>query len=194
MSLDSERMKALVAFKKKLEKKAEELDAEMKEVTATLDAVNSVLLEKGFKRGDIKEVPTEPKEGAPPMAETAAPLPQESDNVIPLKTVNDELLAIIYVDKDSLHILPEESKKFTINTPPFNHFFVERILAKMKEKDKELVASGQLAPDQTMAYEIFKEGDTIREIVIRNVDEERLRELKSSIRWTLEKMYEKMKS
>jgi hypothetical protein len=27
--------------------------------------------------------------------------------------------------------------------------------------------------------------------VLRNVDEDRLRELKSSIRWTLEKMYEK---
>jgi hypothetical protein len=34
----------------------------------------------------------------------------------------------------------------------------------------------------------------LREIVIRNVDEERLRELKSSIRWTLEKMYEKTRS
>jgi hypothetical protein len=30
--------------------------------------------------------------------------------------------------------------------------------------------------------------------VIRNVDEERLRELKSSIRWTLEKMYEKTRN
>jgi hypothetical protein len=44
------------------------------------------------------------------------------------------------------------------------------------------------------AYNIVREGDLIREIIIRNVDEERLRELKSSIRWTLEKMYEKTKS
>jgi hypothetical protein len=44
------------------------------------------------------------------------------------------------------------------------------------------------------AYNIICEGDLIREIVIKNAGEERLRELKSSIRWTLEKMYEKMKS
>jgi hypothetical protein len=44
------------------------------------------------------------------------------------------------------------------------------------------------------AYNIVREGDLLKELVIKNVDEERLRELKSSIRWTLEKMYEKMKS
>jgi len=30
--------------------------------------------------------------------------------------------------------------------------------------------------------------------LIRNVDDDRLRELRSSIRWTLEKMFEKMKN
>jgi len=44
------------------------------------------------------------------------------------------------------------------------------------------------------SYNIVQEGELIREIIIKNVDEERLKELKSSIRWTFEKMYEKMKS
>jgi hypothetical protein len=192
MSLDSEKLKNLVVLKKKLEKRAEELDAEMKEVAATLETVNAILLEKGFKRGDIKEVPqaTMP----PPEEKATVPLAQETESVIPLKTLNEEPLAIIYVDKDSLHVLPDESKSFSVNTPPFSHFLVERILAKMQEKDNELVRTGQLTPDKMFAYNVVREGDLIREIVIRNVDEERLRELKSSIRWTLEKMYEKMKS
>jgi len=80
-----------------------------------------------------------------------------------------------------------------VNTPPFNNFLIERVLAKMQEKDSELVRMGQLTPDKMFAYNIVREGDLLREIVIKNVDEERLRELKSSIRWTLEKMYEKMK-
>ena len=42
-------------------------------------------------------------------------------------------------------------------------------------------------------YEIITEGDLLREIVIKNVDGDRLKELRSSIRWTLEKMYEKSK-
>jgi hypothetical protein len=44
------------------------------------------------------------------------------------------------------------------------------------------------------SYNIVREGDLIREIIIKNVDDERVKELKSSIRWTFEKMFEKMKS
>jgi len=193
--MDSEKMKALVAFKQRLEKRLEELDAETKELTATLETVNSMLLEKGFKRGDIKEVAETPKELETPQVEEkpAFPQAQEPETVIPLKTVNDEPLAIIYVEKDWLHVLPDENKSFSVNTPPFSQFLVERIFAKMQEKDNELVRMGQLTPERMFAYSIVRQGDLIREIVIRNADEERLRELKSSIRWTFEKMLEKMK-
>jgi hypothetical protein len=200
MSQGSEKIKALVTFKKKLEKRIEKLGSEVKELKATLEVVNSILLEKGFKRGDMKEVAATPAEVAPPTQVTVAieekPLQHvaETEVVIPLKTMNDEPLAIIYVSKDSLHVLPDESKSFNVSTPPFSHFLVERVLAKMQEKDNELVRMGQLTPDRMFAYNIIREGDLIREIVIKNADEERLRELKSSIRWTLEKMYDKMKS
>jgi hypothetical protein len=197
MSLDSEKMKALVTFKKKLEKRLEDLDAETKEITAMLETVNQILLEKGFKRGDIKEVP-QPSRDVPAVViakDKVRIFPaQEPESVIPLKTLNEEPLAIIYVEKNSLHVLPDESKSFSVNTPPFNHFLVERILTRMQEKDSELVRMGQLTTDKMFAYNIVREGEFIREIIIKNVDEERLKELKSSLRWTFEKMYEKMKS
>jgi hypothetical protein len=194
--MDSEKMKALVAFKQRLEKRLEELNDETQEVTATLETVNSILLEKGFKHGDIKEAMQTPKEPEVAHVEEKVEFAQteESETVIPLKTVNDEPLAIIYVEKDWLHVLPDENKNFNINTPPFSQFLVERIFSKMQEKDNELVRMGQLMPENMFAYNIVRQGDIIREIVIRNVDDERLRELKSSIRWTFEKMYEKMKS
>jgi hypothetical protein len=193
MSQDSEKIKVLVNFKKKLEKRIEKLDSEVKELEATLEVVNSILLEKGFKRGDIKEV-APPTQAAVAIEEKPLQHVAETESVIPLKTMNDEPLAIIYVSKDSMHVLPDESKSFNVSTPPFSHFLVERVLAKMQEKDNELVRMGQLTPDRMFAYSIIREGDLLREIVIKNADEERLRELKSSIRWTLEKMYEKMKS
>jgi len=199
--LDSEKMKALVAFKEKLEKRLEALDAEVKEVTTMLETMNTILLEKGFKRGDIKEVAQAPKESAfqderALVEKEKVPISkaQEPESVIPLKTANEEPLAIIYVEKDALHVLPDENKKFSINTPPFSQFLVERILARMQEKDSELVRMGQLPTEKMFAYNIVLEGDLIREIMFKNVDEERLRELKSSIRWTFEKMYEKTKS
>jgi hypothetical protein len=193
MPQDSEKIKALVTFKEKLEKRIKKLDSELKELEATLEVVNSILLEKGFKRGDMKEVAL-PTQAAAAREETPLQHVAETESVIPLKTMNDEPLAIIYVEKQALHVLPDESKSFNVSTPPFSHFLVERVLAKMQEKDNELVRMGQLTPDRMFAYNIIREGDLIREIVIKNADEERLRELKSSIRWTLEKMYEKTKS
>jgi hypothetical protein len=201
LAQDTEKMKSLIAFKKRLEEQLEKLTAETKEVEAALDTVNSILLDKGFKRGDIKEVPEAPvpKEVILPKQEPEAPKPAvqhmpEPESVIPLKTMTDEPLALIYFDKQAMHVLPDESKNFSVNTPPFGNFLVERVFAKMQEKDSELVRLGQLTADKMFSYNIVREGDLIREIIIRNVDEDRLKELKSSIRWTFEKMYEKMKS
>jgi hypothetical protein len=205
MSQDQERLKALLGLKQHLEKRIEELEAELKELKTSLEAVNTILLEKGFKRGSIKEAEQQPKgtqqkpaeEEAPPKepkeAKPAGYQGGEPENVIPLKTINDESLAIIYIEKDSIHILPDESKHFSVNTPPFSNFLVERVLAKMQDKDNELVRMKQLTPDKMFSYNIVRDADLIREIVIRNVDEDRFKELKSSIRWTLEKMYEKTK-
>ena len=215
MAQDSERTKSLIAFKKRLEDQLEKLTAETKEVQDSLDAVNDILLQKGFKRGDLKEVPETPapvpKEVVLPKAEpeppkvviqrppeppkTAAPQQAvERETVIPLKTMAEEPLALIVFDKTGMHVLPDESKNFSVNTPPFNNFLVEKVLAKMQEKDAELVRTKQLTADRAFSFNVVREGELIREIVIRNVDDERLKELKSSIRWTLEKMFEKMKS
>ncbi len=208
MSQDQERMKDMVALKQRLEKRIARLEAETKELHSSLDVVNSILLEKGFKRGNLKEV----EEAATSANELAVEVPAEEpfrsreskpsgyqggepENVIPLKTINEESLAIIYIEKDnSIHVLPDESKHFSVNTPPFSNFLVERVLAKMQDKDSELVRLKQLTPDKMFRYNIVREGDLIREIVIMNADEERFKELRSSIRWTFDKMYEKMKS
>jgi hypothetical protein len=210
-------MKSLIAFKKRLEDQLEKLAAETKEAQDSLDTVNEILLEKGFRRGDLKAVAETPlplpipKEVILPKAEPEAPkvviqrtseppktaAPQvasERETVIPLKTMAEEPLALIIFDKQGMHVLPDETKNFSVNTPPFNNFLVEKVFAKMQEKDAELVKSKQIAADKAFFFNVVREGDLIREIVIRNVDEERIKELKSSIRWTFEKMHEKMKS
>jgi len=209
---DSERMKALVSFKKRLEEQLEKLNAEAKDTQAALDAVNGILVEKGFKRGDMKEVPEVPIpiEVVLPKSEVESPKvvvqhgPEaskgptaqhaaEQESVISLKTMSDEPLALIVFDKQGMHVFPDESKNFSVNTPPFGNFLVDKVLTKMMEKDSELVRTQQLTKDKMFSYHVVREGDLIREIVIRNVDDERLKELKSSLRWTFEKMYEKMK-
>jgi hypothetical protein len=200
MSEEAEKIKKIVAFKQRLEKRVEELESELKELQAILEMVNSILLQKSFRRVEIAKSPAEVEGVLPSLGEEIAaehishqPM-MEYESVTPLRTATGELLANLYIKDDFLRVVPAEDKQFDVNTSPFNQFLVERVLAKMQEKDNELVRVGQLQPEKSFNYDIIQKGDKICEIIIRNVDPERLRELKSSIRWTLEKMYEKMKT
>jgi hypothetical protein len=198
MSDNAEKMKRLVAFKKKLETRIEGLNADLADLNATLDTVDSILLEKGFKRPEIPVKSAMPATRAEQeesiCIEDVSQTATEAPNVAVLKSDTGESLADLYVGDDgSLHVVLAKDKNFDINTPPFNQFLIQRVLLKMQERDSELVKSGQLTPDRILCFDITREGDSIRGLVIRNFDSDRLRELKSSIRWTLEKMFEKMK-
>jgi hypothetical protein len=197
MSQDADKVKRLVAFKEKLGKKVEELKAELDETQSTLDIVNSMLLEKGFKRAEMSKEPTVEEAKvleAEPVAPELSPEQETAAEVVPLKASSGELLAILHIGRDTLHAFPAADKDFNVNTPPFVQFLVERVLVKMQERDGELARGGQLAADRIFSYNIVREGDMVREISVRNADVDRLRELRSSIRWTLEKMYEKTKT
>jgi hypothetical protein len=201
LSDDAERVKRLVEFKKKLQDKIEELSSDLKDSQAMLETINSILLEKGFKHLQVKEESTR-TEPLPPTEElgeskSEPSSPQsygELENATPLQTITGELLANLYVGEDSLRVVLAEDKDFNINTPPFTHFLVERILQKMQERDSELARAGQLSPDRIFCYNIVREGDIVRQINMKNIGPDRLKDLKSSIRWTLEKMHEKVKN
>jgi len=200
MSQEPERMRRLIEFKGKLTKRVEELETELKDTQATLDTVNLILLEKGFKRADTIRETCAPQTASPEKEYTVEPeetFPEPGtppESVTQLRTASGELLAELHVTENSLRALPTADKNFDVNTPPFNQFLIERVLMKMQERDSELVRVGQLPPEDALSYTIVRDGDLIREICITNVDQERLRELRSSIRWTLEKMHEKTKT
>jgi len=69
--------------------------------------------------------------------------------------------------------------------------FQQKILDKMREEDQEAARIGEITPDKILSYNIVLDGDTIREVTIQSVTQDRSRELKSAIRWTLERMWEK---
>jgi len=181
---EEEKIKKMAEFRAVLEKRIKELETELEGLRAMFEFVNDTLLRKGFKKAETVMPPL----GLP----AAAPSVVESEETVPLNTADGEFLANLYIGKDSMRVIMAEDKNFNVNTPPFMPFLVERVLTKMQERDRESVGTGELTPDEIISYNIMREGDIIREITIRNVGPERARELKSSIRWTLEKMYEKM--
>lgn len=186
---EGEKVKKVAEFRTLLEKRIREMETELEGMRVLLEFVDAALLEKGFKRAEMVK-PAPP----PILPEAAAPPVVEYERSVPLKTATGDLLANLYVGEDSMRVVFAEDKDFNINTPPFMSFLVERVLVKMQEKDREAAGTGEIAPEKILSYNIVREGDLVREITIQNIRPERLKELKSTIRWTLEKMYEKMKT
>jgi len=183
---NAEQLRKVLEMKRKLEEKLEATEEQLKELRFLIELLDTMLVEKSFKKMEIPaktEVPPKEKETLPPAIEYKVS--------IPLKTVSGELLANLYLDEETMHVVIPPETKLNINTPPFKVFLIERVLTKMQEKDREAVKNGQLPPEKILSFSIVREGDLIRELIIRNVSSERVSELKSSIRWTLEKMYEK---
>ncbi len=195
---EAERTKRLVEFKKSLESKVETLESELKQNREMLETVNAMLLEKGFKQAEMPKfsgTPSSSVKSPEELAESRLPSASPSvsgESAVVLSTSGGEFLGDLFFGEGSMRVVPDKDKLFNVNTPPFRHFLVERVLTKMQERDSELVRNGEMSPDRIFCYDIFRDGDVILEITVKNVDAERLRELKSSIRWTLEKMYEKM--
>ncbi len=191
---EEEKIKKVAKLRTRLQKRIADLEAEQEELRFLLSLMDEKLLEKGFKRAKLEEpVPTPAKipEAAPPSSEPAPSATPEYERSIPIKTVTGNLLATIHAAEDSMQIVPAEDKTFNVKTPPFTSFLVERVLTKMQETDREAARKGELTPEKMLSFNIARDGDVLRELTIRNIRSGRVRELKSAIRWTLEKMYEK---
>jgi hypothetical protein len=185
-----EKTKKLVDFRLSLEKRIRDAEADLRGLNLLLESIDETLL--GFRTaGGMMPTPSTPGVEAPVRTE-APPQPDVSrEGGVPLKTVQGDLLATLHFEENRLRVLPAEDKEFNVNTPPFRSFFYEKVLTKMREADQEALRKGEIGPDDLLSFEIALVGEVIREIDVQNVSEKRFQDLKSSVRWTLEKMYEK---
>lgn len=192
MESNSEEVKRLAELKARLHRRLEALREETEMLESLLSIIDSILVTKSFKTAET------PRPTATPVAVEAKPAeakPEEfTGQVFQLKASDGTLLAKMYTTDDEVRVVVEPDLNLYLSTPPFQTFLVDRILKAMEAKDRELVSSGQLPPENAFRFDVKVEGDFVKEIYIKNYrDKRRLRELRTSIRWTLEKMYEKQR-
>ncbi|MCX8175688.1 MAG: hypothetical protein N3E48_00450 [Candidatus Bathyarchaeota archaeon] len=178
-----EEVDKLLKIKEKLEKKISKYEAEIGYLKHLLSIINERLSEKSFKVAETLLPQTKPEPQPPPK------------QVIQLKSGDGLLLATIYVENDDeLRIIPSENIKFNVTIPPFQQFFVGKVLNGMISRDRSEAMAGTITPDEILSYRIIEDKNVLKEIVIKNYREQhRITTLKNAIRWTLEKMYEKIK-
>jgi hypothetical protein len=182
---DEEDARRLADLRKTLQERIGALENELDDLRTLLALLDKRLAQVSFKKARI----TEPSE-EPPRVEF------EYERVVPLKTATGILLAEMQIGHEDLRVIPANEVKLSRDVPPFESFMVKRIFEEMIKKDEDDEKKDKLSPDTRFSYEVRESEDgTIEEIRIKNYrTDRRLRELRTSLRWTLEKMYEKVYS
>jgi len=171
LQLDEDAVKRLLAIRRQLMDRISELEEEVRLMREAVRVIEETLASQAFRRA------AEPSGG------------QE----IPLKASDGRLLAVMRVYEDRISIAPSGELGLRVSTPPFESFLVGRVFEGMRRADERRVERGELSPDEVFEYEVLRDGDLIRSIEIRNYGgERRLNEIKSAVKWTFERMYEKV--
>lgn len=186
-------IRKLAEIKSKLENRVSQLTSEIADLRAILEVVDSLLAEKSFKRLELPKSPGPPQTpetiSVPPTTEVA---PRQ---VIPLKTAEGVALVELQFYDSELKVIPAEGLKFDVSSPPLRSFLIARVLEPMQTADKEAAKTGQISADKILSYRMEQEGNTLKNLVIQNYgDERRQTELRSAIRWTFRRMYERLGS
>jgi hypothetical protein len=190
--------KKLLVFKASLETRFREIEQEMTDIRTALDEINGLLITTGFKTfttpttsSPIYVSKPDPEEETT-MTTPLAPPPDDDEMSITGKDGTE--LGTIIVEGSTLVFTPSEVFKFTTDIPPFQSFLLERVLDNMRRTDQERASNGELEPQDILEYTVETDGDMISKLSITNYGgERRLRELNSSLRWTLDKMYDKLR-
>lgn len=118
----------------------------------------------------------------------------EEPEIRQLKSKDGILLANAYISKDTITIVPVSDLKLSQNMPPFQSFFINRILEGMKSKDMERLKEDNLSKDDILEYKVDEESSHIKSITIKNYrDKNRLKEILNACEWVLARMVEKIR-
>jgi hypothetical protein len=130
-----------------------------------------------------------------PRAEVASPVRQpaaisETQSIVLMDKAGKLELGILEVLEQTIRFLPSEGAVYDITRGAFARFFVERILGKFQQEDRHRVENGEIEWEDAFDFEVHAEDNILGEMIIKNYgDENRMKEIQSTLRWALEKTY-----
>ncbi len=172
-----------------LESRLTELEAEISKLKDTLSVVDSVL--RGGSFLTAAEIVPRQTSGKP-LSQGGQVVAPEADEVRQLKSKGGDLLANAYITTRSVTIIPASEISLSRLTPPFNSFFVNRILEGMKSLDQEEVRNGTKSGGGAIDFQIDEDDNSnIVKITVENYGENsRLEEIINTSTWTFSRMLE----
>jgi len=157
----------------------QELQLEIRDIERAIAEIDRVIVKRGFQQS------------APEAAEDSSSSEEDS---VSIKAKDGTVLGTTQIGEREIVVVPSEGLSFPVSTPPFQSFLVDRVLGNMRSSDETRASNGEIPPDEVLSFEVSTDGELIRKVVVRNYGgERRLREIRSSLRWTFDKMYDKMR-
>lgn len=172
-----------------LESRLTELEAEISKLKDTLSVVDSVL--RGGSFLTAAEIVPRQTSGKP-LSQGGQVVAPDADEVRQLKSKGGDLLANAYITTRSVTIIPASEISLSSRTPPFNSFFVKKILEGMKSLDQEEVRNGTKSGGGAIDFQIDEDDNSnIVKITVENYGENsRLEEIINTSTWTFSRMLE----
>lgn len=181
MSSEDETRK-LLKFREDLKNRTKALQEEISNLQKAVQEIDKQIVRGGFRQ---------PTATRPSHTEKVESVEDDPSSV---KSKNGTTLGSLRIEADEIVFEPVSGLVFNTSIPPFQSFFIDRVLENMKTTDEERVARGESSPNYALDYEVVLEGERIVRISIRNYGgERRLREIHSSLRWAFDKMYDKLR-
>jgi hypothetical protein len=164
MGEEDPEVKQLAELKTYLERRLADLDREAEYITEMIELVDKALTEKSFRKPQLPEQPMRRIRGR-----------------------TGTLLATMTVEPHQARIVFNPEIRVTQDMRPFSSFFLRKVLDSMRDSDRQKIEEGKLEPGSGLDYEVIYDGETAREVIVKNFREEaRLREIVNSVKWTLD--------
>lgn len=188
-------IRKLLKMRTDLEERVEQLQTEITDLKAAMSEIDKAIVGQGFRQPTTVFQPLKPMEAGPVEPKPFEPrLPEPQTDGSAIQAKDGTVLGRVQITNEMIVFTPREGLTFITSTPPFQSFLIDRVLANMKTTDETRATSGEIAPDQVLNYQVVADGEAITSLVVHNYGgERRLREIQSSLRWSLDKMYDKMR-
>ena len=200
-SPNEDEVKKAAEMREWLEERIAEVESELARLKDMQSMVDSVLRRTSFvpatelrgfassKNRPPVEKPSEIKSEVQAAQVTKSPGEESRE----LRRAKDgKLIATAVVTPEKIIVVPTSDVRVSQTIPPFQNFFVNRIVKGYETKDQELVSSGKLDAQSSLRFGVEESDGTIVKVTIENYREKaRLNEILNTINWAFTKMLEK---
>jgi hypothetical protein len=183
MDYSEENMRDILELRDWISEEIEKREKEIDRFQQNIRILDSLVKQSSFSKASSLVSPSSSKQSTQPT--------QQTSSIIAIKTPDNKILANAHVTSDELVIIPSDDIMLDVETHPFKSFFLGRIIGGMESQDKIDAQNGKISHNTTISCLVNKEGNRIREILIKNYrQKERVNEIINTVTWSFSRMIE----